>query len=269
MSISNPRGTTIPNPAQKFIEWAGKDGVFRYWDKEAPGENGRKGANITLPEKFYIIVMDQLNCVTGFHKHERVGIYSNEVRNMKEDELNVRYGRGQHLVKGLYTNVDVKDKIEAKGGKFAKSVYAIWIHPGKTKNDAPELELVNFKLFGSALGPWFDANIGDEANIIELSKNPEQQQNGTNLYFIPKVVVIQPTEAQQAIVALAMEKDKELQDFLNNKGAHTATMQAAGAQAETAAQQAAQPQQWEVPEGPEEGFSRPIEDISEDDDLPF
>jgi hypothetical protein len=205
MSLSNPRAGQ--NPANKFIEWAGSEGFFQYWDKEA-------AKKILMPKKFHIIVLDQLNCITGFHKNEEQSIYSNEVRSLKNEPLRVRHGRGQTLIDGLYDAV--KDTTEAKGGKFTKSVYAVLI-TSNGKDKPPTLELINIKFWGSALGPWIDANIGDTGHVIELGKHSEQLQKGTNLYWIPTVKI---SDLRPDVIELAKEIDRELQIYLKQRGSY-------------------------------------------------
>ena len=138
MSLSNPK--TSSNPAKKFIEWGGKEGVFKYYDKSSE-------TNVILPLPLYIIPLDQLTTITGYDDVKKMGIYSNEVHYTNQEELHVRYQDGKTVCKGLYG--DISGDIAKAKGKFCRSVYAAMI-----SSDGGEMELVNFKLYGSALGPF-------------------------------------------------------------------------------------------------------------------
>ena len=255
MSLSNPQ--VGENPASKFIEWKAKDGYFGYWDKNAPNQSGGTGEIVKMPEAFYIIVLDQLNCITGFHKNEKLGFYSNEVRNMNDEQFIVKYGRGNPFQRGLYA--DIKVHLEAKGAKFCKSVYAVWIKlQGK---EAPvELELICLKFWGAAFGAWLEAGINDGTqNVITLSKNPEMQQTGDNVYYIPRVTV---GVVREDILKKAIDIDKELQVFLDQRSSRHA-MQSAGQNALDQSSQQSAEQNWV------EDLPPPAEEQDQFDDLPF
>lgn len=195
MSLSNPK--TSSNPAKKFIEWGGKEGVFKYYDKSSE-------SNVVLPLPLYIIKLDQLSTVVGYNS-TKGSIYSNEIHNISEDELTVKFHNGPIIAKGMWA--DIKPSIVMEKGKYAQSVYAALIDP-KTS----ELELVNFKFTGSSLGPWIDAKVGDGGEVIVLDKNPEQLTNGDTKFYEPTVT---KKERREDILDKAVDMDKELQAYLN------------------------------------------------------
>lgn len=131
--------TSNVNPAKYFLEWKSADKCFVFYDKE-------KSANKQIPLPFKFLVLKQMHTVTGFSEHYGSGIYSNEVYNLSKEELHVRSHKGGFSVKGLYD--EIKDKISHKNvnGKYAKSIYAM----------TSKGELVNIKLMGAGIGPWFD-----------------------------------------------------------------------------------------------------------------
>lgn len=195
MSLSNPK--TSNNPATKFIQWGGKDGVFKYYDKSID-----QTINMQLP--LYIIKLDELSTVVGYNQ-TKGNIYSNEVHNVAEEELTVKFHNGPLIAKGLWA--DIKFNVVMEKGKYAQSVYAALIDPNTS-----ELELVNIKFFGSSLGPWIDAKVGDLGEVIVLDKNPELLINGDTKFYAPSIV---KKERRDDILEKAVDMDKELQSYLS------------------------------------------------------
>lgn len=196
MSLSNP--AVSQNPAKKFIEWKGSEGYFSYYNKE-------KKDNIKLEAPLYIIALDQLATITGYSDKMQSGIWSNEVRYTSKEELVVKT-KGGVIAKGLYQ--DIKSQIEANGGKYAKSVYAVLITGNKENT---KLELVNFKFSGSSLSPFINAKIGDNGEVIILEKNEEPQKKGATTYYEPKIT---KNKKREDILDKAIEQDKALQEYL-------------------------------------------------------
>lgn len=247
MSLSNPKAGK--NPAKKRIQWSGSLAKWQYYDKEK-GDPEKK-YKVDMPEKFYIIALDQLNSVTGFNKKEQKGIFSNEVKDLNTETLIVRM-KGEKIAEGLWE--DIKEHVTSSkvGGKFEKSIYAALFIP-KGKDVPPDLELINIRLSGSSLGPWFDAQIGDVANVITLGANPEKQVSGTNEYYMPTVKL---GAKRDDLTSLAIEMDKELQEYFQSKGKPTGESEE---QPETPPPPTKEDEQWMSNAAPEE----------EDDDLPF
>jgi inner membrane protein involved in colicin E2 resistance len=172
-SAFNPTG--VSNPVKKYIKWSGNEGKLQYWDKEK-----KEDIEVKMPLKF--IKLEECVTITGYSEEHQSGIYSNEVYNSRMQELTVRTFSKIELAKGYYQ--DFKDKIKAKGGKYAKSVYAIL---------ADTKELVNIQFSGSSLASW-QSNFGNSGNTIELTKNPEQQKKGATKYFIPSFKELEKDE---------------------------------------------------------------------------
>jgi len=193
MSLSSPKKTS---PVSRYIEWKGGSGKFRYWDKE-------KESEVFIEGPIYIVVLDELSCITGFDVDKGKGIFSNEVHNLNEEQLVVGYMGGGSIANGLYK--EIKGSFPA-GAKYAKSVYAALIDP-----DSSELELVNFKLYGSSVGPWIEAKIGDEGNVIVLTCDPVQQTKGATKYYQP---LVKKSKRREDILARCVDMDKDLQLYL-------------------------------------------------------
>lgn len=195
MSLSQPK---LTNPAKLFIQWAGDVQVnsWYYYDKDT------KKKVFFGDKSVRIIILDQLSTVTGYSEKDGVGIYANEVKYAAET-LNVRTFKGTEIAKGTWK--EIKEQVEAKGGKYAKSVYAAMITD-------KGLELVNVKFHGSALN-WIEQHFREDGSIIELYNGDESSKDkkGKNEYYCPRYKRLPPDPAWTSV---AVEMDKELQGYL-------------------------------------------------------
>jgi hypothetical protein len=149
------------NPATKFISWKSNDKCFSYYDKE-------KGENISIPLPFRFLVLDELHTVSGWNDATSSGIYSNEVKYISKEVMTVKPFKGNEIAKGLYK--DIKDKIQAAGGHYQKSIYVM----------LEDYTLANIQLKGSAVQAWGEftqksrVRLGDEwvnvADAVEGKK---------------------------------------------------------------------------------------------------
>jgi len=198
MSRSNPQSNT-PNPATRFFEWKGATGTLCHYDKE-------KKENITVPNGFTFLVLDQLNCVTGYNKKAKVGLFSNEVRDTTTDPFVVKFFDGEHIAEGLWAAI--KEKVAFKKGQFAKSVYIAF------KGDDGKLTLGNIRFTGCSLGPWFDFTKANRkacdsgAIVIKAGKRDE---SGDVEFTPPTFSCIEVSEETNKA---AIELDLQLQEFL-------------------------------------------------------
>ena len=200
MSKSNPR---LQNPATKFIEFKGDTGQFFWYDKETEEKK-----ELTMP--FYFVVLDELCSIKGYNNRVGSGIYSNEIRSIKDDILNVRSFKGGIQIIGKYK--DIKDNALRDGGKFCKSVYAMLI-TGKG-----QYELVNFQFHGASFSGtgencssgWMNKKFNAEQFGV-IVKETEQGMTGKVTYQAPIFGKFNLTpEVDQA----AIEMDKKLQVYL-------------------------------------------------------
>lgn len=153
--------TTSSNPTKKYFEWKSDDKCFAYYDKET-----KQNVKVELPFKFLTLM--EFHTIKGWNDKNQSGVYSNEVKSIGNDELNVRLFKGNQSVKGVYK--EIKDTIIAMGGHYTKSIY-IMLEDGSIAN-------VNIK--GSSVQAWGDftqktrSRLSDEwievANAIELKK---------------------------------------------------------------------------------------------------
>lgn len=194
MSFSNKTPVT---PAQQFIKWVGSKGDLSYYDKEA-----KERKVISIPRRF--VVLDQLNSIGGYSKLNESGIWANEVRNTKEEELVVRTNVGE-IERGLYN--DIKDRVKTAGGKYQRNVYAL------LEDDDKSWKIVKIMLTGAALSAWFDyskANNPEEwgVNLVEA----KQESNGATTFFVP---VFEPFAIPKELVQRATDADQQLQKYLS------------------------------------------------------
>lgn len=193
MSLSNP---TLTNPARQFFQWGGSVGQLAFYDKE-----NKKNVPIKLPFEF--IVLDELATIGGFNKSDQSGFWSNEVRNISNDELFVRTKKGPFEA-GLYANLT---QTRAKGGKYTKSIYIAF----KVKD---QWVIGNFKAGGSALSAWIE--FGKAYNVQSgkiIMERGEQMDAPTGVYFPPTFAWVKWND-EEYNAALAL--DRELQVYLSN-----------------------------------------------------
>lgn len=192
MSRSNP---TLRNPSTRRFEWAGGAGKLQYYNPE-----DKQTYEVPLPFRF--MVLDQLNMVTGYSKSDQSSIWSNEVRNTKEDIMFTKSGKGP-LEAAVYNELFQTIK---RGGKFTKSVYIAFIDNGNWR-------IGNFRAVGSSLMPWFDFtkhNSIDEGTVVMTRGEAQTAQTGT--FFAP-IYTWQKAEPGENEVATAL--DRQLQIYLS------------------------------------------------------
>jgi hypothetical protein len=202
VSRSNPTENASPNPATRWFEWNGELGNLRYYDKTLK-------KNIDVPAKgFTFILLDQLGSVGGFNERSQSGITSNEVKDTRSDVLLVKSFKGGEIAHGLYK--DIKDKVNAHGGKFKASCYIAF------KDDNGELVLGNLGIKGGALTPWLDFTKENRAVLydkgIQITGFTEHKKGKVD-YRNPTFRLIDISESTNAA---AVELDKVLQAFLKS-----------------------------------------------------
>ena len=125
----------LKNPSTKFLEWKSKDKYFSYYDKD-------KSLNVEVQLPLRFVVLEELSTIKGWSDSNSSGIYSNEVKFLSTQELNVKPFKGNPIAKGLYSVI--KDVVKMAGGHYIKSVY-VMLENG---------DLANIQLKGSAVQAW-------------------------------------------------------------------------------------------------------------------
>jgi hypothetical protein len=214
MSYSNREKDFIKNPATRFIEWNGDEGFFYFYDKEAK-------QRYTLDD-FRFIILDQLSTIRGFNEPTDSGIYANEVRHLKKDNLHVKTFKGDHIASGLYETI--KDTITAKGGKFTRSLYVLLFDEDQTS-----FELVCIQLYGSAFSAWLDLIKKDIKKpiyeyIFAYAGGSSEHKKGKIVYKKPVIVVDDIIEISEEVDKQATRFDQQFQDYLKSKNGAGASM---------------------------------------------
>lgn len=192
MSLSNP---TLTNPAQHFFQWSGSLGQLTWYDKE-----NKKNVQVKLP--FSFIVLDQLATITGYSKSDESGFWSNEVRNIKKDELFVRTKKGPFEA-GYYDNLTQTMK---RGGKYAKSIYI-------AHKIGEEWVIGNIKAHGSALSAWIEFTKIHNAEKGKISMAKGEAQDAPTGRFYPPAFTFEKWSDEEYQTAVKL--DRELQIYLS------------------------------------------------------
>jgi len=209
MSRTNPNQTGLPNPAKRFIEWKGSAGKFQYYDKE-------NKVHVDLPDNFTFILLDELNCIKGYNENLKTGLYSNEVRNLAQQKLFVKYFKGDTIAEGFYK--EIKDKVTSNsvGGKFSKSVYIAF------KDEDGKLQIGNIQFMGSGVDGWFEFTAKHKndmyAGAVQLiGKRPEKK--GATNYFVPSFGLRElSAQADAEAGFLQAELSAYLKDYFERAG---------------------------------------------------
>lgn len=198
MSRSNPNVNT-PNPATRWFEWRGKDGLFEYYDKVK-----KEAVVVKLP--FVFIVLDRTSTIRGYNKKMKSGLFSNEVRDVSRDSLTVKFFTGGIVAQGLWA--DIKDKVVGRSGKFACNLYVAFKDGGK-------LQLGAIQLKGCALGPWFEFEKKHGKSVYEKAVAVKGFTEDTTGDVAFKAPVYSLCDISEETNKAALELDKELQAFLS------------------------------------------------------
>ena len=195
MSWLKREETKSKNPAKKFLSWKSEEKCFGYYDKDK-----KENILVTLPFKF--VILEHYHTVKGWNDASESGIYSNEVFQIGNEELEVKSFKGGNIASGLYK--DNKPSIIAAGGHYARSIYAV-------TND---LEIINISLKGSGVSSYSDFinDIGDsnfDKNWIEVTEAKELKKGKVN-YSIPVFKKSTAIKDRSKLMPFA----EELQDYM-------------------------------------------------------
>ena len=227
MSRSNPTDA-IRNPSSRWFEFAsGADGGFvRYYDKDTEKQIALGDAQ--NGGKFVFILLDELATVKGWHDASDSGIFSNEVRDTRQDALVVRSFKGGELASGLYASI--KDRIVASGGHFVSSCYIAF-------KDGDTLKIGNIRFKGASLSAWMDfkkacptkkdaSGKSVKAYYVDAVKIEgfEQQKKGGTTFRIPKFALVPLSEdSNKQAIALDADLQAFLADYLKRPRAEAST----------------------------------------------
>lgn len=185
MSLLDERPT---NPAKYFIKV--KSGALSYYNKEDQ-------ENVEVPTPFEFIVLDQLATVKGWSDADTSGFWSNEVKSVGRDELNVRTKSGLKA-SGLWK--DIKNDIGLAGAKYNASIYV-------AAKGREGLEISNLALTGAALNAWIEFTKANDIrkNKVVLSSWEDAKKGAVN-YKVP-VFTAQPLSEEELKEAIKLAKE--------------------------------------------------------------
>lgn len=200
MSRSNPHENGAANPAVRWFEWNGEQGTVRYYDKDSK-------KNVDVGSEFAFVLLDQLGSVRGWHEPSQSGIYSNEVRDTRQDVMIVKSFKGGPLAEGLYK--DIKDRINVLGGQFVANCYIAFKH-----GEAMTIGSLRFK--GAALGAWMEFCKANRSALYKKAIEIHGFTEGKKGRVIFRVPVLRIKDLSDETNARAVELDQELQEFLTS-----------------------------------------------------
>ena len=210
------QGSTNANPAIRFYDFQGSEGNWKFYDKE-------NKVNVPVKNMVFMIVKE-FATIIGYNKQFKSGIWSNEIENTSEEELDVRWwdNEPKEIKKGLYS--DIKDHITSKkiGAKFAKSIYITLYNPQNK-----EWELCNLKISGTQLysfGEMMNAVKASGSNIYEcviksLHINNVYKDEGQIKYYYPKFEfsVVDDSQTAQKAALLIADQHYEIVDAFHKE----------------------------------------------------
>ena len=190
--------TKNSNPTSKFLEWKSNNKSFSYYDKE-----NKQNVEVKLPLTF--LVLEEFHTIKGFSDSDQTGIYANEILQISAEEFEVKSFKGRVIAKGTYS--DIKQAVNAAGGNYHKSIYAV------TK----EGELINISIKGAAVSKWSQftekgawKRLKDEWVTIE---GAEQHQKGMVSYSTPNFKF--NTSLSDYEFKIVEAKAKELEGYMD------------------------------------------------------
>lgn len=198
MSRSNPNEGRTPNPAVRWFEWNGEQGVVRYYDKDAK-------KNVDVGSDFTFLLLDQLGSVRGWHDASDSGIYSNEVKDTRQEVLIVKCFKGGTLAEGIYK--DIKDRVGNLGGQFVANLYIAFKHQGA-------LAIGSLRLKGAALGAWMEFTKANRKSLYEKAIRINGFTEGKKGRIVFRTPVLEAKDSSAETNAAALALDQELQEFL-------------------------------------------------------
>lgn len=200
---------TNTNPAKKFYKWESENKTFSYYLK---GETKEESKNVLVDLPFRFVTLGRpLFCVKGFNEKLKLGLYSNEVRSVKE-EMTVRYfDKNQPVIaKGIWE--EVKGPADNVGGKYHLSIYGY---------DLDNKEIINIDVKGNGIGEWgnlFKRSSARLADEIVIVKGYKDGKTGAVKYTYPTFELeraVSDDELDEVIEALDTLKSFHTEYFKN------------------------------------------------------
>lgn len=171
------------NPAKYFMKV--KNGALSYYDKES-------GENVEVPTPLRFIVLEQFGTIKGWSDQDESGYWSNEVKRIGSDTVNVRTKAGLKA-SGIWK--EIKGDVGISGSKYHSSIYI-------ATQGREGLEIQNLALTGAALNAWieFTKNTNLKQNAVVLSEWADAKK-GSVKYKVPVFTaeLMEDTEKDEAL----------------------------------------------------------------------
>lgn len=211
MSRSNPI-ENLPHPCVRWFEWDGSRGELKYYDKE-------KKENVHVEaQDFGFVLLDRLATVKGWHDDSESGIFSNEVKDTRNDPLVVKaFKVKQVLAEGFYSQI--RDRIKALGGHFVTMLYV-------TFKDGDSIKLGSLALKGAALRQWMEFENANRADIYKQAITISEIKDGNKGGVRFKMPVFKIMPVSNEINDIATEFDSDLQTYFRAYFSRTRVEQA-------------------------------------------
>lgn len=157
------------NPVSMFFDWKSdkenKTGKFVWWNKDLEAKVD------VIPTEFILLLAT--NCVKGWDDASNSGIFSNEIINLKTEELTVRAFKRE---KSLYQGVYDRNQLEALNCKFNKGIIA---QEGET--------MVEYYFQGSSLYAFNEDTSNIDYNNYKIAfDRVEEMKKGAVTYYVPR-----------------------------------------------------------------------------------
>lgn len=180
------------------MEWDGSNGGLRYYDRE-------KKENVGIADGFTFILLDQLATIKGWHDASDSGIFSNEVRDTKQQVFVVKAFKGGTIAEGFYLRI--RDRVNAAGGNYTTNLYVAY----KGENG---LVIGSIQFKGAALSAWLDFSKKNRAELYKKAIRVKGFTEGKKGKITFRTPLFHLAEITPETDAQAIECDKELQSFL-------------------------------------------------------
>lgn len=200
MSRSNPHENGALNPAMRWFEWNGEKGLVRYYNRDAK-------ANVDVGSDLTFVLLDQLGSVRGWHDASESGIYSNEVKDTRQEVLVVKAFKAGVLAEGLYK--DIKDRVNNLGGQFVANCYIAFRNGG-----GGQLSIGSLRFKGAALGAWMEFCKTHRAHLYTKAVRIQGFTEGKKGRIVFRVPVLALVDLSAQSNAEATALDVTLQEFL-------------------------------------------------------
>lgn len=194
----------LTNPAKHFIKV--KSGALSYYDNES-----KENVAVATPLKF--VVLDQLATIKGWSDQDESGFWSNEVKRIGSDEVNVRTKAGLKA-RGIWK--EIKGDVALAGAKYNASIYIA--APGRDG-----MEIQNLAFTGAALNSWIEFTKANDVRKVTVTlADWKDAKKGSVSYKTPVFVAtpMEDTEKEEA-VTLAKELKAYHEAYFSNEASHS------------------------------------------------